>query len=365
VWSFVLLTDLAGEPIGEVTNAYDRKVTWRLNKATTCTFSVRQDDPLADVLMEGRALVKLYEDDLLRFVGDVVSASEKGADLDHKIEVTCSDRFWLLEHRLCGKSASGLKYTVATDRGQIFRDVLAATNAEADTGIRNGTLVASSSDTPGPWYFKPISEVISELSAALDGPDWRLTPVEPAVDGAYPYPLPVISQLDVAAKFSTYQPEAIFEFGTGRHNVKDYERAVSKQGLLTQGFSLPPGFPDAAQGAIQPASDTTAIGEWGLHEAVIPGDMADDALRLKVVAEHLRVRKAPKQVIAFTPVRVDTDGPPVPKFRSDYDVGDIVPFRAVVNDELRVNLTARVYGVDVAIDSEGAETVTPVLVGES
>jgi len=365
VWSFVLLTDLTGEPIGEVTNAYDRKVTFQRNRATTCSFRLRLDDPFADQVLDGQVLIKLYKDQTLRFVGDVVAASEKGADQDQRVEVTCSDRFWALEHRLCGKSAAGLKYTAPVDRGTVLRDVLLVTNNEADTGIRNGTLAASSSNTPGPWYFKPLTEVFAELAAALDGPDWRLTPREPAVDNAYPYPVPVISTLDVAAAFGVFRPEAIFEFGTGRSNVRDYERAVSKAGLLNQGVSLPPGFPDAAVGALQSSVDTASIGRWGLHEGVVPGDLADDNLRLKLVQEHVRVRAQPKQVISVTPVRVDTNGPPVPEFKVDYDIGDLVPFRAVVNDRVRANLVARVHGAEVALDSEGAETVTPVLVGDS
>lgn len=365
-WSFVLLTDLSGEPIGEIPNAYDRKISYRVNRAATASFRTRLDDPLADQLLEGKMLVKLYEDDELRLVADIVGSTEKGEDQDQRIDVAVGDPAALrFAKRLVGKSTAGMRYTSATDRGQMVKDGLDTINAERDTGVRVGTITPSASNTGGPWFYKPLADLIAELSAPLDGFDWQLNPVEPEIDNLYPGAVPVIATLDISPSLGIDRPEAIFEYGYGCHNVKSYERTVSKQGVATAGYSLPPGTADTIVGAVQSWSDAAAIAEWGLYEAVIPtGDLGVDELRLKLVQEHIRVRGRPQQLIKFTPVREDTDGPSVPKFRVDYDLGDRVPFRAVVNGKPRINVVARVYGVDIELDNEGAETVTPILVQE-
>jgi hypothetical protein len=58
----------------------DRRLSFRLNKAATCGFKVRGDDPLADTLLEGHCLVKAYWGGVLKFIGDVVTADEVSTD---------------------------------------------------------------------------------------------------------------------------------------------------------------------------------------------------------------------------------------------------------------------------------------------
>lgn len=364
MWSVVLLTDQAGEPIGELTNAYDRRVSYRLRRMTTCSFSVRSDDALAGQLLEGDVLIKLYEETDLRFVGDIAGGEEKSAG---RVSASCADGFAPLATRLCGKSRDGYKKIVAADRGLIAKELIDQTNAEADTGLRIGTIVPSSADTPGPWYYKPIAESIGELAAPLDGIEWIVDPVEPAIDDAYPSPRPVIGTFNAFPAIGSFQPEAVFEFGDGRCNVVKWDRIVSRDGMVNRGYGLQPGFPDEANGTVQTWEDAASIARYGLRERVIPGDFADDALRLKLVQEHIRVRRLPRQMITFTAAREDTDDVVVPRFKVDFDIGDIVPFRAVepTTGQVRVNASLRVYGVDVAPDDQGAEQNTIYLVEEA
>jgi hypothetical protein len=77
-------------------------------------------------------------------------------------------------------------------------------------------------------------------------------------------------------------------------------------------------------------------------------DLAVQELRWQLIQEHVRVRKNPRQVIQFTPIA----------FGSDFDIGDIVTFRAAVQGEAWIDATFRVYRADVTIDPEGAERVT-------
>jgi hypothetical protein len=93
----------------------------------------------------------------------------------------------------------------------------------------------------------------------------------------------------------------------------------------------------------------------------IASDIVVQELRWQILQEHVRVRKNPRQVIQFTPIRSDLAGTithSIPSFGFDYDIGDIVTFRAAVRGEARVDAKFRVYGADVSIEPEGEERVT-------
>lgn len=78
-WSFGLC-DLDGIPIGELTRAYERKLTLTLNGLPTASFRLRIDDPMADELnsRNGDCLLKVYQDSTLRFIGEVMDMDEVG-----------------------------------------------------------------------------------------------------------------------------------------------------------------------------------------------------------------------------------------------------------------------------------------------
>lgn len=369
-WSSVLVTDLDGAGVGEVSNPYDRSLSFRHNRVTTSHFAVRLDDPLADRLLDMDLLVKLYQDDELKAVHEVTDVEEVVDGASKRLGVTCQDPFWRLGGRLCGKSLDGFNPGLQ-DRGTAALLALAEVNLEDDTGIRQGTFELSASDYIGPFAFKPVGELIAELAAPLDGFDWRIVPVEPVVDGAGLK----VAELNIYAALGSYQPDAVFAYSNDeddRGNVNSYTRAITKQTMLNTGYSLPPGFPDSSAGAVQTWADATARARWHWREGVIPGDVADDALRLKLVQEHVAVRKNPRETIVIGAPRAGDLAelakqgihvPQSPIFGVDYDVGDVVPFRASVDGQTRFDGLVRVYGADLAIDNNGREyptlTVTP------
>jgi len=53
-----------------------------------------------------------------------------------------------------------------------------------------------------------------------------------------------------------------------------------------------------------------------------------------------------------------------PVYGTDYVVGDTVRMRAKYNGVSRLNGTVRVYGVELVIDDEGKEQITPTLIAE-
>jgi hypothetical protein len=370
-WSLVVVTSGDGTPLGELRNPTERSLSERLRRPTTTTFKLNLREPLADVLLDGNALVKMYESDpvftslfgaadQLRFHGEVVDAEESCDEQSSTVKVTCADPLYALTDRLVGKSTEGYKPTA--QRGAIAAAILDSANGEGNTLLRLGTVQIGTTTTAGPWHYKPALEAIAELAAAMDGFDYRVRPVEPTHDAQGLY----IGLLDIVANQGTYREDAIFEFGTGRHNVRRYKRPTTKQGQLNRGYALPPGFPEnAGTATVVTASDADSIATWRLREGVIPQDLADQALRQQLVDRHVQVRHEPRETITFEPFPTGYQRHgkpvPVPRFKVDYDTGDTVIFRAVKHGRVRANAAMRAYGVDVAISDKGIATPSPIL----
>lgn len=348
-WQLVLADIATGTSLGEVTNAKDRSVSIQLNRMPTCAFTVRLDHPQAVRLLACDVLVKAYQDKTLRFIGPVVSVEESTKGEGGTLRVNAAGALWRLTKRLVGKTNVGYSKGTAVspvDRGAIAADILTTVNAEGDTGIRVGTIAASTTGYVGPWRFKPAAEAITELSATLDGYDFEIAPTEPTADSSGLQ----IGTLNIAPILGGTKGEAIFEYGTGKRNVRGYSRPVTLDLAMNLGWNLPEGFPDNSIGAVVTQSDATSITKWGRMEAVVPGDVTVDSMRQRLVDEHIRIRRNPRQTVTFEPA---SHGP---HFGTDYSIGDIVTARAKLANVTRFDGLFRVYGVTVDINEEGTLT---------
>lgn len=374
-----LLSRLNGTGVSESPGATSKRIDIPVVGMATSSLTVRGDSPDADFLLEGDALLRVYEhaDDntgrVLLGHHRLVTAEEVAEDGRHTVAATFADPFWTLLRRLIGKyvtvksaemtaaPAGGFNYPAGysrgsagalVDRGTIISELLAEANADGNTGVSMGTLTASSSTFVAGWFFKPLGEAIAELCATLDGPDWRIRPQEYAA-GRY-------GLLDVVPTIGTHKPLAAFEYGDGRLNVRGYRRLVTLEHIANRVYSLPAGFPDNAIGATIGQSDTASQAIRGKLEAVIPSDLTIDSLRTGLLAAHLAARRAPRQTIGITPTR-DIGGR-VPRLGVDFNVGDTFPFRATVRRGAtltkRINVTARLYSYGVTVDELGAGTPT-------
>jgi hypothetical protein len=101
------------------------------------------------------------------------------------------------------------------------------------------------------------------------------------------------------------------------------------------------------------------------------------------VQENVRVRKVPKRIIAFTPVAEDSSAPietrRVPRPFADYNVGDVVHFRAIerfpVTDSAgtvigytetpTVDLLVRVFAIQIDLDDAGVAQTAVALQDDS
>jgi hypothetical protein len=398
----LVLTDARGNGLGELTGgpggATARKVRVPLNLNPTVQGVLDAAHPLAQAVADlDQTLLKVYDrtlDDVnppLRFVGPMATYEKQRQAGGGSLAFTAAGPLWRLAGRLIGRDPRGAVFGNAgapLDRGEIAGRIVDALNAgdnagiytqAGDTGIRRGNIVASSSTFLGPLRYAPADGVLADLAAPLDGYDYVARPVEPVADALGVQ----IAALDVAPAFGALNDAAAFEFGTGRHNVASWRDAGDAGALCNDAVSLPSGYPDNAIGAVQTFVDAPGITDRGRWERVIadPGGLTDDNLRYKLAAENVRIRKVPRRTITFEPIAEALDALErrVPRPFIDYQVGDVIPFRAMErfptyaadgqvigeSEVLTVDAYFRIFAVDLDLDDEGNATATLTLTNES
>jgi hypothetical protein len=406
LWTLVL-TNRNGAPLGELRNASNRSLRFPLNRTPTVSFQIDAAHPFAPWFLDvDKVLLKAYDDStgsrVLRFYGPVVGYEKTRNAQGGTMTVTAAGVQWRLDHRLVGKSdatLAGATYGTTSlsllDRGEIMGRTIDALNTgdsvniftfTADTGIRRGTIAASSSTYVGPWRYKPAGEVFAELSGTLDGPDWEVAPTEPVNDGvgvlAGGFTVGVgvqIGALNVAAAIGSPQPNVAFEFGTGQYNVAEWKDIGDANTLANGAINLSSGFPDNATQGIVASSDTVSMADRGVYETVVAADLVTDDLRTKLVQEHVRIRKVPRRIVQFSPIAEDSaasiQNRRVPCLFADYIVGDTIRFRAVERFPVfdtagtvvstaaipTVDLLMRVFAAEISLDDNGVASTSLTL----
>lgn len=380
MWQFVL-TNNQGIVEGEAVNASARKVVLPHQRVPSATFTLPMHDHLAEFVMDYDALLKVYRTDpvtgtrTLVFNGPVVSAEENAEETAKSVAVTASGPFWRLSKRIipASKVQTGAQYgNVAdlVDLGEIAHMVLDDVNTQEFSGIGLGTQADSTDAWVGKWFLKNAAEAIVELSAGLNSFEWRVRPTETTDIGEA---WPQLGLFDVAPIIGQSRPDAIFEYGSGQANVASYRRTVSREAMLTNGLMTPSGWPDSVEKwdhdsnpATAPVDkyhmvefeDGTARIDRGRFEEVLPDPgILDDDLRADLIGFHVAIRKQPRQIIVFKPA---INARPSPL--TDYEVGDTIRARAVVNGNLRFDANFRIWGITFDVDQNGNENVELELV---
>lgn len=393
-WTYVL-TDRVGNPAGELRQATPRKWARGLRAGRSAAVTVQTKNSLAAQLLEAdKLLLKCYDDrtgaKVLRHVGPLIGFDRSVAE-NGRGTVACNSAspLWRLLTRLVGQAQAGA--TIGTvlaqiDRGEALGQLVDALNAGAgapwytqgdDTGIRRGAIAPSASNFWGPWRYYPASSAWAEIVTGLDAPEIDLRPVEPTKDATGVQ----IAALDVAPSLGQLRRDAVFEHGFGRRNVPTFNDVGDSGTVANRAIHLPPGFPDNTTQAVLVSQDAASRGDRGLHEVVVDAPVTTDPLRQQIIDDHVAVRKVPRRTIAFTVARdPDPFDTPlkdrrVPRPFVDFDVGDVVPFRAKELVELRqpdgtlighrrvttVDLLMRVYGMEITPDDLDGETMTLTL----
>lgn len=361
-WRFVL-ADVNFVPVGEILNASERKVAIPLSKFDTLSFRVRLDNPLTDPLMTTAGFIKGYRNGVPRFFGPIVSAEEAGDNTGATAAINAVGAGWMFQKRIVGKSAQGTPFTSLTDRAVIAGTLLTTADSEGATGI---SIDAGNSAASAVTYlagpYKTLYDTVTELAAGFDGFDWRVLPIDNYAAGAVTgskiglfYARPLIG---------TPQPEAVFEWGTGRRNIASYTRTVSRDTQANKVYHIASPGPDAPGYPVISAIDPTSISNYGLLEDLAQADLLDAGMRTQLVEEHIRVRSTPRQIIQFTPHIDPGNTGRLPNYGVDYDVGDTVRARIAFEGVTRVDAAVRVWGVTFDIDSNGVERTSTVLAEE-
>lgn len=410
-------TDAGGSTadlIGEIRQAKDRTLNQGIRQMATAGLTVDRDHSLVGELFKCHRRLLVIRDgdptadpaDPPMFVGPVITCEEAG----DKVAITAADAWWRLIKRRIGIWAADLN-AAATD-GPAFRgttliaggpykkswlirlvihnvneyytpvtgdgvlDVAPGTLAGSFCGLAPplvgpGGLAGEGSGFVGPFVHKPASDAIQEISGNLDAPEWIILPeglprlYDPAgtdsadliFTGVDPTPTMHLGRLNVAMAIGgQVRDEAQFHMGYGRRNVTDYKRVASSDGVMNWGAILPTDSTVAV--ARQDLTDTPTNPVIYMDE--VSSDLVIPAMRDLLVQEHVAIRRIPRETITFNPLTNLTGR--VPVLGTDYDLGDIVPFRAVRRGVTQVNAYMRVYGVNRALSDDGDETAAPVLV---
>jgi hypothetical protein len=394
-WTWVL-TNNALVPQGEILNASQRRLAIPLSKLSTASFQIRLDNPLAANLEHAEGMIKVYRDSELMFYGPVVSAEETASRDSQTLAVNAVDAGWFLQHRLAGKSKTGQMFAANIDRAVVCGTLIVIANTEANTfvwpdsmsqlsltSLSNsfGQFSAGSFTRPAINYtnpisagsavstttsyaagpYKPILEIIRELSVGQDGFDWAIVPYDNHVPGAVAPNK--IGEFRAWPLRGQDQSEAVFEYGTGRHNIQDYKRTVNRDGQANKVYHIAAPGPDAPGYPVVSAINSASISDWGLLEDLAAADLLTQSLRQRLVDEHVRVRSYPRQVVEFTP-HIFVPGR-MPNYGTDYRVGDNVRARIAYNDRVKLDALVRVWGVGFDIDELGVERVSLTLAEEA
>jgi len=351
---------LNGDLVGEIHDAKSRSLKFKLNQACTAEFKLDVRNPMVSKLFlnGGEGFILAYQDGTLRLTAEIMADQLATAPVPGQrtpsLQVNAVETMWpVLQGRLLGKSLQGHSIS-AIDRGGAMQFALVyGLNAESPTGIDSGSHADSSTVSGGPWHYKPFMELVQELSASINGFDFWQTPQDPSVAG-------LTGLFNDAPVRGTTVTGAIFEFGVGKANARDYGWNIDRQYLANRCFALPSSFPDNAGLGVAEDEDSASITARGLREVVIPQDLLDADLRQALAEEHVAVRKTPQQRFSVNPVA----GPKAPTAFDDYDIGDIIEARIVDQGVVFLNAAVRVYGIQVDIDDNGLETDTLTLVDE-
>lgn len=355
VWS-LQLTDLAFNPVGEVLNASGRAINVGLGRVDTASFLIRLDNPLVKYLDGDLGYVKAYRNGVLMFFGPVISTEEAGERESATLAVNAAGAPWVLAHRLVGKTATGFVQATLRDRALIVKDMIDAANAENETHIATtGSISAASASSYQASPYKPLSECLTDLAATLDGFDWRFLPVENFAAGVVTGQK--IGTFSAAPVLGSTRGEAIFEWGAGRNNTVSYKRARTRDTQANKVYHNIDAGPDQPNAPTVTQSDADSIAKWGLLEDLAQADILDNGLRQRLVDEHVRVRKNPRQTLEFQPHLDDASGR-IPQYGTDYSVADTVRVRVGYNGVTRYDVLMRVWAANFSIDDMGVETLS-------
>jgi hypothetical protein len=302
-----------GVPERELTAAFGRTVTWRVDAASTAQFSIDGRHDEAAAFVERESDLWIWRDGVLLFRGRIVPPVQDDIDEDgHLCQVVAVDYRGMLAHRIVG--ADGRTFS-AVDQAQIAWTLIDESQSLSggDWGIVEG-VGATSGTTRDRTYpaGKGLLDAIGELGRVDGGFEWQISP-DLELDRWYPTRgsvVPVVLDwggvlarvrrasaegwanhvVSVGAQGTTPEEASTATIGTdaaGRWELFDGDGSTIEQQATLAARAV--WARDQASGARATWSVEWAPGRWQGPDEIWIGDTATLAVqsgRLDVVAPH-------------------------------------------------------------------------------
>lgn len=369
-WSFEI-TDKNFVSQGEFLNVQESRVDIQLNKVRTAGLKIRLDNVLAPLVALQASLeplyIKGYRDGRLLFNGPIQTVQEVGDENQNAtLQINATGQEMIFTQRLMSpgmiySAVTGIKTTAAVQRAVQFKEMLAASNVrgsaligETHIDYTTGPISCANTESYESPVFKLLSEILTEMYNQAAGFDWLVYPQEPT--GASPNVK--IGKLVIKDTINTSQPNALFEWGTGRNNIASFSRTVDLSNLMNLGYNISSAGPEATGAPTVYQYQVPAAETWNIREGMVPINVLNNAMRQQITSETVFVREKPRQTVVFQPVSDVTggEGIRVPVFGVDYDIGDSVKARIVYEGRTHLEGYSRVWGVSFTNDANGKET---------
>ena len=356
----LMLCDMNGVALADITRvALDKTGTWQLNRAAAFGFNVPSDHAAIKTLHSDgypflkakMRTVKAYRKEgsvfVLRFAGDVALVEDAAQGDEPRTAVTCFDPLKHLERRLCRDSSGGTA-SVAFDgdeAAQIARILIDRANVLGATGVATDGTFDTTATRIVLFSQKPIAAAITELADADF--DLYFAPVERS-DG-------ILCSLNCYQQLGVDRPDVIFAWDQFPASASGTSRTEDGTELANVIVAV------GAAGLAVERTDATSIGLFRRHEVATNYNDATDSAYLSDLADaELAVRKDLRERIVMNP----THGRAAEPF-SHFFVGDTVRNRASTDLRGGFTRTDRLYGFSIAIDDDGSERLTSVILAAS
>jgi hypothetical protein len=380
---FVICDGSSGDPIGEILNAEQLKITRTLGDMCTASMVLRVDNPFFPLLMSTseRYICKVYQ------TVPNLPAQLKLCGLHRNFQLTSGDSngtpplglsaindpWWYMGKRyvtdatLTGQTING--YTNAgADRAVLAKTWIDNTNQYiGDTGIRTPSSLPTTQTIPiSQWSFFTVADGIHTIANAPLGFEWIINPSEPVLDSIGLK----LGDFQLATKLGTDKRDTVFfEYGCGLNNVDGYSTTIIDDNQANKIWHVTDQDPT---NPVVSAQDPSSFTSFGVIEAEVGStDIKDLAVRNSLLQANLRVRSNPQTIWNITPSVINPNNrfiTPISLF--DYDVGDLITCRIVENitingkviEYILLNATMRIYAITLSVDLQGIATPTLQLI---
>jgi len=328
VWHFALVNAKTGAALNDLTSAVDRHVTFKLNEPTQVQFKVAGTSETALALGTLTTDVVVAWDDQLLARCRVGATTDTLDENDHQVDVTALDYTALLARRYAHQV---LTYT-ATDLTAIAWDLIDYTqrrySTNGDWGITRGLTATTAAVNYTAPDGKKISEAIDDLRATYPEFDY---------------------EVDANLRFNCWamrgtQRDFALEYGGNVSQVTRNVDTTAYANLVRQSGA------DGVAAAVRQAPDLATRPEGRMEAQEGNTDLANAALVGWAADAYLQRNGT------LTAVYEATLAPNAGWDPSQLWLGDRA-WMVVHSGRLNAQTLERVFGVDVQVGNDGADTV--------